>query len=327
MKLLLFDHFMRASYCFAVEEYILTNPKFNDEYFLLWNTKDTVMVGRFQNTVEEVNLEYTKAEGIDIIRRNSGGGTIFTDENTWQFSFITWKESNNVKDFRVFTKPIIEALKELGINAVFSGRNDLLINDKKFSGNAQFSYKNRFLHHGSILFDANLEKLVRSISPSNEKIISKGIKSVRERVINIKNYLKNPELVSCGFYNQMISILCNKMETIYLGDEDIKKIEKIEKDKFLSWEWNFGLSPDYNFNKSHRFSAGEICVYLLISKGYIRNCSLSGDFFLDGDIIEFQKLLEGCKYEKDEVLKLFKDINIDKYFYQISAEELLECFF
>lgn len=327
MKFICFDNFQRASYSFAVEEYIISSTDFTDEYFLFWNTKDTLMIGRFQNTVEEINLDFAELEKIDIVRRNSGGGTIYTDENCWQFSFITWKENNNVKDFRIFTSPIINALKKLGINAVFSGRNDLLLNNKKFSGNAQFSYKNRFLHHGSILFNADLEKLVKSITPSNEKIISKGIKSVKERVINLKDFLNNPCIDTYSFRDQLIALLNQEMGVEYLSDKDKEKIEKIEKEKFLSWDWNFGISPDYNFSKSHHFKNGQIVVYLLISKGYIKECHLYGDFFLNGDIIEFQNAIMNCKYDKSELLKIFKKIKIDNYFYQITDEELLECFF
>ena len=327
MKYINFDNFNRASYSFAVEEYIINSMDFSDEYFLFWRTLPTVMVGRFQNTVEEINLKFVQENNIEIIRRNSGGGTIFTDENCWQFSFITWKENDKKKDFRNFTQPIIGTLEKLGIKTEFSGRNDLMFNGKKFSGNAQFSFKNRFLHHGSMLFDVNIENLVKSINPSDEKIISKGIKSVKERVINLKQYLSDNQMDSIGFRNALINILCENMETVLLSENDLKSINKIEQEKFLTWDWNFGKSPDFNFNKSKRFDGGKVEILLFVNKGYIKDIKINGDFFFSGNIIDFQNEIIGCKYEKTELFNLFSNLNIEKYFYNIKIEELLSCCF
>jgi lipoate-protein ligase A len=325
MKYIEFDNQLKASYSFGLEEYIMTQPKFKDEYFIFWRTLPTLMIGRFQNTIEEINAKYAEENKINVIRRNSGGGTIYTDENCWQFSFITWKEYGKVKDFRLFTKPILDALKKLGIDAVFSGRNDLLFGDKKFSGNAQFSIGNRFLHHGAILFDTNIDNMVKALLVGDDKIISKGIKSVRERVINIKQYLSNPNITSEEFKEKMISIVGNEMETIAIDEEDLMEIKKIENEKFLDWNWNYGKSPEFNITKTTETQGGKFIVNLDVRNGVITNCKLNGDFFFTGDIIDFEKNLIGCKYEKISIQERILG-NFIGSFYLINDVDLAGCF-
>ena len=326
MKYIEFDNQLKATYSFALEEYIMTQAKFADEYFMFWRTKPTVMIGRFQNTIEEINVKFIKENEIDVVRRNSGGGTIYTDENTWQFSFITWKEYGKVKNFRSFTQPIIEALKELGINVVFSGRNDLMFNGKKISGNAQFSIGNRFLHHGSILFDTNIENMVNSLLVSDEKIVSKGIKSVKERVTNIRQSLNNSDISSEEFKEKMLAIIGKKMETIDICNADLIEIKKIESKKFLSWDWNYGKSPEFNITKTTQTQGGKFVVNLDVKNGIIANCKLNGDFFFTGDIMAFERIFIGCKYEETAMSnKILTENNVGS-FDSISNTDLINCF-
>ena len=327
MKYLEFNDKLSAANCFAVEEYIINNGDFTDDYFLLWRTRPTLMIGRFQNTIEEINTKFVEDNKLEIVRRNSGGGTIYTDENCWQFSFITWKNSGEIKNFQDFTKPVISALMLLGIDAEFAGRNDLLLNGKKFSGNAQFGTKDRFLHHGSILFDANLENLIRALTVADEKIISKGIKSIKERVINIKEYLKNPNISSIEFSRQLIELLKKDMQTIHLSEKDLKNIEKIEREKFLSWEWNFGKSPEFNIRKTKRFDGGKIDIQLNVKNGIITNCKIFGDFFYTGDISKIENLLTGTPYRKSDIYNKLKNIEERYIFYSINVDDLFSCFF
>lgn len=325
MKYIEFDNQMRSSHAFAVEEYIMKNPKFEDEYFMFWRTKPTLMIGRFQNTIQEINSQFAKDNDIDVIRRNSGGGTVYTDPDCWQFSFITWKNAGQVKDFRDFTKPVIEALKSLGVPAEFHGRNDLHCAGKKFSGNAQFGMKSRFLHHGTILFDTNLENLVRSLNVTDEKIISKGIQSVRERVTNIRPHLTN-DMDSLAFRNKMIEILKGDMEQIVLSESDLVEINKIEKEKFLTWEWNYGNSPEFNITKSNRFDGGKVEVQLDVKNGIIQTCSIFGDFFCNGDISVIQNAVVGCKYESSAIKKALQNVKAEEMLYLIKIDELVSCF-
>ncbi|MDR2009703.1 MAG: lipoate--protein ligase [Bacteroidales bacterium] len=327
MKYIEFDNHLRSSYSFALEEYIMTSPDFPDEYFLFWRTHPTLMIGRFQNTIQEINRRFVEENNVDVVRRNSGGGTIYTDENCWQFSFITWKKAGVVKDFRDFTKPVMDALEQLGINAEFSGRNDLMAGGKKFSGNAQFGMKDRFLHHGAILFDTNLDNLVRSLNVNDEKIISKGIKSVKERVTNIKPFLKDTGISGLEFRDRMIEILKHNMETLYLNSDDIKNIEDIERQKFLTWEWNYGNSPEFNITHSKRLEGGKVEIQLNVRNGIINNCSIFGDFFFSGDITSVQNLLIGCRYDKESIKNVLENVYGSDGFYRISKDDLLSCFF
>ena len=326
MKYIKLDNQLRASYSFALEEYIMTQPKFKDEYFIFWRTLPTLMIGRFQNTIEEINTKFVEENKINVIRRNSGGGTIYTDENGWQFSFITWKENGRGKDFRSFTIPIMDALKELGLNATFSGRNDLMLENKKFSGCAQFSTGNRYLHHGTILFDTNIENMVKGLLVADDKIISKGIKSVKERVTNIKSALYHPNISSEEFKEKMISIIAKKMKVINISDEDdLIAIKKIEEKKFLDWNWNYGKSPDFNITKTTQTAGGKFVVNLNVKNGIITDCKLNGDFFFMGDIIDFEKNLIGCVYEKSAVLNKIKFSEFG-VFHLVSDKELSDCF-
>ena len=325
MKYLEIENHLSASYAFAVEEYIMKSKAFDDEYFMFWRTKPTLMIGRFQNTIQEINSQFAKVNNIDVIRRNSGGGTVYTDLNCWQFSFITKKNAGQVKNFSDFTKPVIDALRKLGVQAEFHGRNDLHCHGKKFSGNAQFGMKDCFLHHGTILFDTNLENLVRSLNVTNEKIISKGIQSVRERVTNIRPYLAE-DMDSLTFRESMISMLKENMEHITLNKDDIRMIENIEKDKFSSWEWNYGNTPKFNITKSVRFEGGKVEVQQDIKNGVIQKCSIFGDFFCDGDISIIQNSVIGCKYESSEIKSALQNCNADKMLYLINLDQLVTCF-
>lgn len=326
MKFIDFKNHLRASYSFAVEEYIMKNAKFDDEYFLFWRTNPCLMIGRFQNTLEEINKEFARENHIEITRRNSGGGTVYTDPECWQFSFITFKKDGKAKDFKEFTTPVIDALKKLGANAEFNNRNDLNIDSKKFSGNAQYSTDNRFLHHGTLLFDTNLDNLVLSLKVNDEKILSKGIKSVRDRVTNLKPHLQKPQMNSIEFRNEMIQLLKGDMETIYLSEQDLKEISNIENSKFNTWEWNYGASPEFNLSKSQRFEGGKLEIQLLVKNGIIRDCKIFGDFFCSGNINEICDSVIGCKYQKNEIENKLLKTNAANMLYKISFNELLSCF-
>ena len=326
MKFLKFDNHLRASYSFAVEEYIMKNASFKDEYFMFWRTNPCLMIGRFQNTIEEINQKFAEEKDIEITRRNSGGGTVYTDMECWQFSFITFKKEGKSKNFQTFTQPIIDAIKTLGADAEFNSRNDLNINGKKFSGNAQYTNGNRFLHHGTLLFNTNLDNLVLSLKISDDKIRSKGIKSIRERVSNLKQHLSNKDLDSLKFQEEMIALIRGSMETQYLNDDDIKAIEEIERKKFRTWEWNYGVSPKFNIKKSNRFSGGKLEVNIMVKNGIINDCKIYGDFFCTGDITQIQNVVIGCKYEKESISKALNKTQSSDMLYLIEPLELLSCF-
>ena len=311
---------------FALEEYLLTQKDLgDDEIFLFWRTSPTVMVGRYQNTLAEINEPYVKANNVNLVRRNSGGGTIYTDMGAWQFTFIQKNYKNEGISFSKFTTPVVEALRAEGVDASFSGRNDLMIGNRKFSGNAQYIKDNAMLHHGSLLFDTDIKSMVEALSVSEEKIIAKGIKSVSQRVINVKEAM-GEGVTSEDFRDIMLKSLLKGSNKIYkLTDEDIKAIEKISKEKFESWEWTYGRNPKFNLERAKCFKGGRVSFKLEVKNGTIEDCQIEGDFFGSGDIESVEKSLIGCKYKKEDLKKVLDSLDVESYFYKITGDELLEC--
>ncbi len=178
-------------YNFGLEYYFTLEKRLPETVFLFWRTTPTLMVGKYQNVLEEINKPYADEHGIHLVRRMSGGGTIYTDMGGWQFTFIQHKEAGEI-EFGQYIAPVIDALREMGVSASFNGRNDLTIDGKKFSGNAQYRLGDCIVHHGSLLFDTDIEQMVASTTVDSYKITSKSIKSVRDRVTNISEHLPSP---------------------------------------------------------------------------------------------------------------------------------------
>lgn len=310
---------------FALEEYLLTKKDLpEDKIFLFWRTSPTVMVGRYQNTYNEINEKYIKENNINVVRRNSGGGAIYTDNGAWQFTFIDKNYKEDSISFEKFTRPIIEALKRENIDASFNSRNDLLINNKKFSGNAQYRKNNAILHHGSILFNTDIKSMVESLTVAEDKIIAKGIKSVRERVINVSEVMKD-DISSEDFKDIMLNSLLKNSTTYTLTEKDLEKINKIKEEKFESWDWNYGKNPLFNINKCKRFEGGRVDFKLDIKNGIIKNCCIEGDFFANKDISTLERALLNCKYMKDDINNVLEKIKVENYFHKITKDNLLEC--
>ncbi|MEG0856865.1 MAG: lipoate--protein ligase [Terrisporobacter sp.] len=311
---------------FALEYYLMNEKDLGDDIiFMFWRTNPTLMVGKFQNTIEEINQKYVEDNQINVVRRITGGGTIYTDLNGWQFTFITKNSRSSEIDFATFTKPIIDALKSQNIEARFNSRNDLLINGKKFSGNAQCIKDGCRLHHGSILFDTNIEAMVKSITVAEEKIISKGIKSIKERVTNVSSHL-DKKMDALEFKELMLDSLLKESQGVYkLNEEDIKRVNEIKKEKFETWEWNYGASPKFNITKWKRYDGGKVEFKIDVNKGIIQNCVINGDFFGEGEVSDITSSLLGCKYNKEDIKNILSKIDIDKYFYKINKDEILEC--
>jgi lipoate-protein ligase A len=315
---------MDAAFSFGLEYYFMKEKILDDDVLVFWRTRPTLMIGRYQITAAEINEPYAREKNIQIVRRLSGGGTIYTDEGGWQFSFIS-KKGNVESSFKKFTAPVIDALKNLGIQAALSGRNDLLIDGKKFSGNAQHHDRYSILHHGSILYDTDLDELVRSITVSDDKIVSKGIQSVRQRVTNIIDYM-DKKLDPVEFKDIMLkSILTSKDSRYDLTPADISRIEEIADEIFRNWEWNFGKSPDYQITRSRKLTGGKLEVCLNLENGRISDCRFYGDFFFSGDIKNLTDNLAGCPYRKEDIRIALTDSLKYGAFYLITLDELISC--
>ena len=304
----------------AFEEYVYETFR-DDDVFLLWKNTPAVVVGSYQNICREVHVEALRQRGIPVVRRISGGGTIYTDMGGWQFTFIQHKEAGEI-EFSQYIAPVIDALREMGVNAAFNGCNDLTIDGKKFSGNAQYRLGDCIVHHGSLLFDTDIEQMVASTTVDSYKITSKSIKSVRDRVTNISEHLPVP-MDAETFKETMVRHIMNGSTAVYaVTPEDDARIREIAGEQFQSWERIFGRSPKFTIDWTGRFAGGKVQFKLDVQKGLIRDAAVYGDFFstLDADIL--CAALMGCPYERGAVLAALRSHGIDGAVYRISAEEL-----
>ena len=309
----------------ALEEYCLMQLPANANYFILWQNQPTVVVGRNQNTLEEINASYLEEHGIKVVRRLSGGGAVYHDHGNLNFTFVV-DENQDFANFEKFTRPVIKALRRLGIEAENNGRNDLTIAGKKFSGNAQFKHKDRLLHHGTILFDSNIEAMVQALNPSPVKISSKGIKSVRSRVANIREHLSVP--ITIEEFQQILTEEVFQLESAYaayqLNESDRQNIDILRNNKYTSWDWIYGTSPAHNVRKTATFSWGNIDFRLEVKRGLISGCKIFGDFFSLRDTAELESRLIGTKYHEEELRKRLVEIGLHQFFPQSEENELIE---
>lgn len=317
-------------YNLALEEYVLKKlPKDND-YILLWQNEPAIIIGRNQNTHEEINSKYVKEHNIHVVRRISGGGAVYHDFGNLNYTFVTNNTKDNLNNFRKFTEPVIKALNSLGVKAEFAGRNDILIDGKKFSGNAQTYYRDRMYHHGTILFDADLDMVAKVLQVKLEKIESKGIKSNRSRVTNILPYLEKPMTIK-EFQNYLLTFILGtediESKTYHLTEEDYQNIDKLMKEKYATWEWNFGENPDFALTKEKRFAGGKVSFRLDVSEGYIKNVKIFGDFFGKTEVSKLEQVLKGVKFERESVEKLLDIITIEDFFYNITKEDIISLLF
>ena len=297
---------------FALEEYLL--KKTDQDLFRLWMCDPCISVGKNQNTISEINSDYVRKNSIPIVRRQSGGGAVFHDLGNLNFTFISCN-NNSFSDFKRFTQPIIDLLKTLRINAEFSGRNDLLIDGKKFSGNAQYNYKNKVIHHGTLLFSSQISNLSNALKVKPIKLESKGIKSVKSRVTNISEHLDKPMNISEFrdlIMNYVFSLNSNN-SYFNLTEKDIENVNKLSKEKYSTWEWNFGNSPNYSLIHELRYIGGTLEFHLNVSKGFITDIKFFGDFFGKKDISNVEDLLIGVKHEEESLKEELNNINIDDY--------------
>ena len=310
----------------ALEEYVLTAFSKDEDYVLLWQNSPSIIVGAGQNTVEEINLEFVRQNKIHVIRRLSGGGAVYHDFGNLNFTFIVNRGRYRAFDFKVFTRPVIQAMHKIGVSSVFDSRNDLSINGRKFSGNAQYVKKNRLLHHGTLLVNSKLENLESALRISAAKINSKGIKSVRSRVTNISDYLDEP-LPVAQFRDRLLSCLVDdnqSMQKYHLTPYDVFMVSRIMRDRYLRWDWNFGSFSEFNIRRIHRFEKGSVDISVGTFGGRIERCKLYGDFFGFGPIRELEQKLIGHRYDRSELKDVLGLIDINYYINGIGEDELLD---
>ncbi len=306
---------LKPYFYFALEEYILNEKlKEGETYFFTWEIHG-VVIGKNQVIENEVNLSYLKENNIDVYRRPTGGGCVYADHRNTMFSIITKKQNSNFS-FKTYLSKIIDSMKLLNINIEFSGRNDLLFEGKKISGNAFLQNKHGMLMHGTFLYDCDLETMVRAITPSDEKLVSKGVNSVRSRVTNLKPYLNQMT------QDQLIKHFENTLthQTYELSEEEIKKVKQMSR-KYESKEWIFKKQPPHTKTLKRRITGGLIEVMIDLHDGLIKNFKILGDFFDTQPLETFEKLFIGKEFTKKVIDNIFENDEIRNYILDINKEE------
>ncbi len=302
---------------FAVEELLAKSMHDDEEYFFTWMMSPCVIIGRNQVLQNEVNEAFMSEHHFPIWRRPSGGGAVYADLNCVMFSFIT-THYNNQMVFDTYLGKVVSVFKQMGLNAEFTGRNDLLVDGLKFSGNSFYRYKNRVVLHGSILFDVDIENLVKAITPSDEKLISKGIASVRQRVTNIKDRLS---LDKQGMIDFMSTHLCN--EKVTLNKQQNEEIHALAK-RYASHDWIYGKNPPYTVIKKKKYPAGTIELHLDIKDGRIQGLHWFGDYFTLQSLDELTKLLIEKPYDPNILSDALQSIDVSQYIFRFTTPELLD---
>lgn len=311
----------------AAEEYIMDT--FDDEAFMLWINKPSILIGKNQNTLSEINIDYIKENDIVVVRRLSGGGTVYNDLGNMNYTFITKRNLSDpqVKNgFERFALPVINALQSLGVDAVFTGRNDITIENKKFSGNAQYFQKEKLLHHGTLLYNCDMTKLSLALKSKPIKFVGKSVKSVGSRVTNILPHMdKEMDLLEFREYLKNYIIKTNNIEKIYkFNENDIEEIEKIVKRRYETWEWNYGKSPEYKCENAVKYPSGVVEYNVNVEAGVIKNISIFGDFFGENDIRNLEPKLIGVRHKEEELNEILNNVNINDYIKGLTNKEFID---
>lgn len=312
-------------YNLAFEEYVLKNCR-DDDYLILWQNDNTIVFGVNQNPLEEIIINKAKEEHVNIVRRTTGGGAVYHDMGNLNFSYITdWNDGEN-SGYEFFLTPITEAFAKISITIDIQGRNDLTIEGKKVSGNAQRLLGDRILHHGTLLINSDLSRIGRFLNVSREKIESKGIKSVQSRVANISDF--TDEELNVEYVKKLLKDMyfSHGVEVEVFDKKICQDIQRIADDKYRSWEWTYGRSPKFNYKNRKRFSGGILEANLDVHEGKINECIIRGDFLSLKDIRDIEAKLKGIRYDAQDIKKALDTPDFELYFGTITKSEALNCF-
>lgn len=309
----------------ALEQYVFDEMPREESYFILWQNDNTIVIGKHQNTAEEINHKFVKEHDITVVRRLSGGGAVYHDMGNINFTFIT--DAGNLEELNLhaFCEPVVRTLKTVGIDAVSGGRNDILIDGKKFSGNAQYVKEGRIMHHGTLMFDSDLSVVAQALNVSEDKFVSKGFKSVHSRVTNIAPCMKVP--MDMNGFKELLKknmVAQNGLSEYQLTRDDLDRIHQIKAERYDTWEWNYGFSPEYQVKKNRRFEGcGQICLYMDVDGGKITALDCSGDFFGDGMTAELKSRLTGCELKESSLRQKLEGFPVEKSFANFSVDKLI----
>ena len=320
-----------AAFNFSTEQYIMRGESHKAPIAMLWQTGKTVMLGSYQVANIEIDVDFAKKNDIKIVRRSSGGGTIFTDSGTVLLSLILPYEKQENSQFEakeLLASWVIDTLGKLGITAKQEGRNDITIGGKKITGIAQYVVGNKICSHCSLLYDTDLEMLAQVLKVDDEKISSKAIRSIRSRVANVTDYI-NERMPVEKLKELIISTLGEKHNLTHysLSDEELAEIMAINEEKYSNPEYTYGRSPKFSFKNSKRFFGGRVDVYLDITRGTIDSCLIRGDFMGTASIRLLEEKLEKREYQKEIINDILEQTPLDSFLGHVTKEELLSCLF
>lgn len=318
----------------ATEQYLMNNKDFGEPLLLFYYEEPCIIVGRNQNTLEEINQKYVDDHHIRVTRRLSGGGAVYQDLGNLCFSFVVDSDSEDFGDFKSFTKPIVDALHEMGATtAEVSGRNDILVDGRKFSGNAMYTRNGKTFSHGTLMLDVDLDVVGQALNVPEDKIKSKGIKSVRSRVTNLKPFLapEYQDITVPEFRDTLLKKLFNvddlaeikDQEVVITPDEQVK-IDQIYKDTYDNWDSVYGNSPEFTVKKRQHFDMGTVDARIKVDDGKIENIKFYGDFFGPGDVDALAQALNGQKYDRTVIKGIIDNIDTAQYIVGVSKEELVD---
>ena len=314
------------SYNLAMEQYVFDCLPRDRMYFMLWQNDNAIIVGKYQNTIAEINEETVRERGIRVVRRLSGGGAVYHDMGNLNFTFITDVGESNALDLKLFCEPVVRTLATLGVKAEVNGRNDITIDGKKFSGNSQYIRQGRVMHHGTIMFDSDLSVVSEALRVDPTKIQTKGIRSVRSRVTNVAEHL--PEKVTLPEFRRILleNILKeNPGEAYPLTQDDLAAVEKLRAERYATWDWNYGFSPVCTMLRRRRVDGcGMIEAYITVEHGKIAALSFKGDFFSASEPDELAAHFVGCTPDRAGYEKALGDVDVSRYFAGLQKDELID---
>ena len=312
----------------ALEEYVFRSKPADEDVLLFYVNAPAIIVGRNQNTIEEIDPDVVAARGIRVVRRVSGGGAVYHDLGNLNFSVMTPEVTGRFNRYDHFTRPVLEVLRDLGVPAELGGRNDIVAGGRKISGNAQFATPTRMFSHGTLLLDSNLDDVTAALRPKPGKVESKGVKSIRSRVANISEFLPAPLAVE-ELRERIVERIFGTRDraaipTVALSDDDWAAVHALVARKYGAWAWNYGENPRCNVQRAQRFAAGEIDVRLDVQQGRIAAARIFGDFIGREDVGALETRLLGLPYERAAVAAALGDVDVTAYFGDVARDDVVD---